>query len=331
MADVASDPEMRLNRQLAGGFAVEASPEPPGEADAGTTRPEQENPSRRAAAGAIIVFWILQFIYFSLDKFFRGEDVLWSTIAVRAVVSGIGAFISFQILGILQRSAGTSFLKRAIVALALACAASAIHSVMNWALFLAVNGPSDGGKFSLAVEIATYPPLFYLFSWVYLAISVILLSITYGGEIVLRERRIAELTRQAEDAPQDDPHVWVRSGSGQVRIDIADIRWISAEGECVRFHCGDRTFLERLSISAATERLGPFGFVRIHRSTLVNPRHVEGLGRTSWGALQLRLSSGAQLRVSKSFQREVRTLVAGGRLVGGMDSTADDRDPPTRS
>jgi DNA-binding LytR/AlgR family response regulator len=297
---------MRLNRQLAAGFVPETAGSLSGEADAQRSR--QAHPSQRAAVAAIVIFWILQFIYFSLDKAFRGDDILWSTIGVRAVVSSIGAIISFQILKILQRGSGASFLKRAIVALILAAAAAAIHSIINWALFLAVNGPIMSDEFSVASELQTYPPLFYLFSQVYLAITVILLSISYGGEIVLRERRIAELTRDADSARQGDPHIWLRSGSNRVRIDVSDIEWISAEGECVRFHCGDRTFLERLSISAAAEKLDGFGFVRIHRSTLVNSGQIEGMARTDSGALELRLKNGVELRVSKSFQPEVRKL-----------------------
>ena len=297
---------MRLKRQSAAGFRPETAGTPLEEGDVERTR--RVHPLQRAALAAIAIFWVLQFLYFSLDKAFRGDDVLWSTIAVRAVVSSIGALISFQILKILQRSSGSSFVKRAIVALGLAAGGAAIHSFINWALFFAVNGSSAGGEFSLATEMQIYPPLFYLFLQVYLAITVILLSITYGDEIMLRERRIAQLTRDAEWDAQDDPHIWLRSGSGRVRMDVSDIEWISAEGECVRFHCGERTFLERLSISAAAEKLEGLGFVRIHRSTLVNSGHIEGLSRTDWGALQLRLDSGAELRVSKSFQPQVRKL-----------------------
>jgi DNA-binding LytR/AlgR family response regulator len=264
----------------------------------------------RASVAAIAIFWVLQFVYFSVDKFFRGEDVLWSTIAVRAVVSSIGALISFQILNMLQRGTGSSFLKRALIALVLAAAAAAIHSIINWALFLPLNGPIAGEPLSLANEAANFPPLYYLFLQVYLAITVILLSVTYGSEIVLRERRIAELTRDADAARRgaDDPHIWLRNASGRVRIEASEIDWISAEGECVRFHCGDRTFLERLSISAAAEKLDGLGFVRIHRSTLVNSRRIQGLTRAEGGALQVKLVNGTELRVSKSFHSEVRRL-----------------------
>jgi DNA-binding LytR/AlgR family response regulator len=310
MRDVVSEPEMPLNRQLAAAFAPDAAGLSAGEAGGNAEIPNRQHPSQRAGMAAILLFWTLQFIYFSLDKFFRGDALLSSTVAVRAVVSAIGALISFQILKMLQRTTGASFARRAIISLAIACAGSAVHSVVNWALFFAVNGPADGGRFSLATELAAYPPLFYLFSWVYLAITVILLSITYGGEIVLREHRIDELTREADAAREGvhDAHIWLRSGPSRVRVDVSAIAWISAEGECVRFHCGDRSFLERLSMRAAAEKLDGLGFVRIHRSTLVNSQRIDGVTRTDWGAMKLRLTDGTELRVSKSFQPQVRKL-----------------------
>jgi DNA-binding LytR/AlgR family response regulator len=107
----------------------------------------------------------------------------------------------------------------------------------------------------------------------------------------------------------DEPHLWVRKGPARVRLDLSKIDWISAEGECVRFHCGEESFLERQAMSAVERKLAPFGFVRIHRSAIVNRDRIEALERTRWGSLQLRLRDGAELRVSKSFQPAVRAVI----------------------
>jgi hypothetical protein len=299
---------MRLNRRWAASFRPASAGFLDRQSDSSPAW--RNHPSHPAAIAAIAIFWSLQFIYFSLDKFLRGDDVLWSIIGVRAVVSAFGALISLQILKLLQRCTGGPFLRLAVLALALAFAGAAVHSLVNWALFFALNGPVGGGEFSLTREAAAFPPLFYLFLQVYLAITVVLLSISYGQEMLLRERKIAELTEESNAAPDgaDHPHIWLRDGSGRVRLDVSEIDWISAEGECVRFHCGARTFLERLSIRAAADKLGELGVVRIHRSTLVNSQRVEGLTRTDSGALQVCLTGGTELRVSKSFQPEVRKL-----------------------
>lgn len=128
-------------------------------------------------------------------------------------------------------------------------------------------------------------------------------------------RRLAEVADQlsalkaAHAKAADEPHLWVRRGPSRMRLDVSKIDWISAEGECVRYHCGEESFLERQAMSAVEQKLAPFGFVRIHRSAIVNADRIEGLKRTQWGSLRLRLRDGKELRVSRSFQPAIKTLV----------------------
>ncbi len=93
-----------------------------------------------------------------------------------------------------------------------------------------------------------------------------------------------------------------------MRLDVSKIDWIAAEGECVRIHSGEETYLERLSISAVAQRLSELGFMRIHRSAVVNADRIESMTRTRWGALKVRLRTGTELRVSKSFEPLVKGL-----------------------
>lgn len=130
-------------------------------------------------------------------------------------------------------------------------------------------------------------------------------------------RRLAQVAAQLGTLKRlhseaDEPHLWVRKGPELVRLNISEIDWIGAEGECVRYHSGEHSYLERLSISAVAQQLEPLGFVRIHRSAIVNADRIESFSRTRWGSPQVRLRSGAELRVSKSFQSAVRKLTAHG-------------------
>ena len=128
-------------------------------------------------------------------------------------------------------------------------------------------------------------------------------------------RRLAEVAVQLDRLKQlhpdrgDEPHLWVRRGSQLIRLNVSEIDWIAAEGECARFHSGTDSYLERLSISAVAAQFGQFVFVRIHRSAVVNADRIESLTRTRWGSLQLLLRTGTELRVSKSFQPGVRELL----------------------
>jgi hypothetical protein len=155
---------------------------------------------RRIETLVIGGFWLLQWIYFSIDNYIRAPSFEgWSHVGARGIVSFCGALISFGILKLLRRCIGMSFVKRTLLALALAYGGAAIHTLVNWAVFTVISGPYEGGPFDTFVD-GSFPLLVYLFSWVYLAITVLLLSLTYGEELVRRERRIAQLTGDADRA-----------------------------------------------------------------------------------------------------------------------------------
>ena len=182
-----NEPETRLNRL----------------ASAESGEQESVDPARfgRIAIAVIAGFWSLQFLYFTIDNYSRAPHFEgWPSVTARAIVSAFGAFISFGILKVLQRCIGMAFVKRTILALVLAYGGATIHSLVNWAVFLAIIGPYQGGNPIDTLVDGGFPLLVYLFSWAYLAITVLLLSLTYGEELLLRERRIAELSRDADRA-----------------------------------------------------------------------------------------------------------------------------------
>jgi len=70
----------------------------------------------------------------------------------------------------------------------------------------------------------------------------------------------------------------IRDGAKLTRVPISDILAVSSAGNYVEFVLGDgRRMLMRLSLSALEGELGPLGFVRTHRSWLVNAKRVTGL------------------------------------------------------
>lgn len=184
---------MRLNRLSTVELARESAP--------AESPPDGDGRSTRVAIAVIAAFWGLQWLYFTIDNVVRAPRFEgWSEIGARAIVSSFGALISFGILKVLQRCIGMSFVKRTLLALALAYGGAAIHSLINWTVFLAIIGPYEGMDPWETLFGGGFPLLVYLFSWVYLAITVLLLSLTYGEELVRRERRIAQLTLEADRA-----------------------------------------------------------------------------------------------------------------------------------
>ncbi len=75
---------------------------------------------------------------------------------------------------------------------------------------------------------------------------------------------------------REDGSVFVRVGSEIVRLDLAEVRFIRSESNYVRFHLGDRELSSLMNMKDLELKL-PGDFVRVHRSYIVNLRHIEKL------------------------------------------------------
>ncbi len=131
-------------------------------------------------------------------------------------------------------------------------------------------------------------------------------------------RRLQELSGQLDALKQaragigEERHIWVRRGAETLRLDVGQIDRVEAEGEYVRFHAGRDSYLERGSLTETAALLAPFGFVRVHRSAVVNPERVASVERKRWGDLVLHLTTGTSVPVGKTYRDAARALTATG-------------------
>jgi two-component system LytT family response regulator len=66
--------------------------------------------------------------------------------------------------------------------------------------------------------------------------------------------------------------------------------------------------LLRESISIVAEKLKPHGFIRIHRSVLVNTSFVEEIQPWPTGEYLLRIKGGQELTVSRMYKNNLRSI-----------------------
>ncbi len=64
----------------------------------------------------------------------------------------------------------------------------------------------------------------------------------------------------------------------------------------------------RESIATIQEKLTPFGFVRIHRSALVNAALVEEIQPWSSGEYVIRVRGGRQYTVTRTYKKNLQLL-----------------------
>ncbi len=83
---------------------------------------------------------------------------------------------------------------------------------------------------------------------------------------------------------------------------------VRAEGNYVSLHGNGSSHLMRESISAVAKRLEPYGFIRIHRSMLVNSLFVEEIRPFPTGEYGLRVKGGKELTVTRTYKNNLKSL-----------------------
>jgi|CXWL01.1.fsa_nt_gi DNA-binding LytR/AlgR family response regulator len=106
-----------------------------------------------------------------------------------------------------------------------------------------------------------------------------------------------------------DTGIWVHRWGETLRVDVADIHWVKAEGEYVRLHCGTASYLHRESISTLAARLEPHGFLRVHRSHLVHRDRVAAVRRSRATGTRLVLDEGVLVPVGRTYREAAKRIV----------------------
>lgn len=92
----------------------------------------------------------------------------------------------------------------------------------------------------------------------------------------------------------------VRNGSRVTLVDVDSIDWVEADGDYARIHAGRQSYLVSQRLQSLEQALERGGFVRIHRSLIVNADRVRELFRESDGAGFIVLKDGVRLRVARN-------------------------------
>jgi two-component system, LytTR family, response regulator len=91
-------------------------------------------------------------------------------------------------------------------------------------------------------------------------------------------------------------------------IDPAEVIAVEAQGNYVLLQRASSSHLLRASISTLAERLRPYGFIRIHRSVLVNAACVQEVQPWTTGEYLLRTRGGKEYTVSRTYKGSLRSL-----------------------
>lgn len=100
----------------------------------------------------------------------------------------------------------------------------------------------------------------------------------------------------------------IRTEGRILLIDAGDVIAVEAQGRYVLLLHISSSLLLRESISMMEEKLNLHGFVRIHRSVLVNAAWVEEIRPLPSGDYLLRVRGGRELTASRTYKKNLQLL-----------------------
>jgi len=109
-------------------------------------------------------------------------------------------------------------------------------------------------------------------------------------------------------AKRQAPRIAFKAKGRILFLDLAEIVAVQAEGNYVSLRHRPNPYLLRESLSSMAEMLKPYGFIRIHRSVVVNISAVEEIQPLPTGEYRLRVKGGKEYLVTRTYKDNLRDL-----------------------
>jgi len=184
------------------------------------------------------------------------------------------------------------------------------------AVFLDIRMPGlDGMELARILRRFARPPaIVFVTAYDDGAVDAFDLGVTDYVRKPVRAERLGESLRRvagerlspvpAPAGPADEPAIPVELAGTTRMLPRSSVRWVEAQGDYARLHTADASHLVRVSLATLADRWADAGFVRIHRSYLVQIRLITELRLTGSGYVVA--VDGVELPVSRRHTRELK-------------------------
>ena len=120
---------------------------------------------------------------------------------------------------------------------------------------------------------------------------------------------LLRISRQLESiAKREGPRIAFKAKGTILLLNLFDIVAVQAEGNYVSLQHRPHHYLVHESLSAMANKLKPYGFIRIHRSVVVNISAVEEIQPLPTGEYRLRVRGGMEYLVTRTYKHNLRDL-----------------------
>jgi len=114
---------------------------------------------------------------------------------------------------------------------------------------------------------------------------------------------------QMESHRTNPSRIAIKANHKILFVDPVEVVTVEAQGNYVLLkRLSGPAFLLRQSISVVAKKLLPYGFVRIHRSALVNSAFVEEIHQLATGESVVRIKGGKEFHVSRTFRKNLHSI-----------------------
>ena len=123
------------------------------------------------------------------------------------------------------------------------------------------------------------------------------------------DRRLQDLldALATRDLPLD--RLVIRTRSKVSFLKPGEIDWLEADGKHVKLHVGRETHIVRQQLKRLEARLAPHGFVRVHRSAIVNVDRIKELEPWFHGEYVVILKDGTRLTSSAAHSEALHRMI----------------------
>jgi DNA-binding LytR/AlgR family response regulator len=134
------------------------------------------------------------------------------------------------------------------------------------------------------------------------------LSAGFRQQVAGRSTKPLEHSCQTPPSASKSARIAIKAKTKIIFIDSADLIAVEAKGNHVLLLHTLSSHILRGAISNIAEKLNLHGFVRIHRSVLVNAALVEEIHARPSGEYVLRVRGGREFTVTRTYKKNLRLL-----------------------
>jgi two-component system, LytTR family, response regulator len=137
------------------------------------------------------------------------------------------------------------------------------------------------------------------------------LDVAFRRTAAERTAKLVEALPQLQKLTQpQSTRIAIKAKGRILFLNPDDVIAVQAEGNYVLLQRASSSYLLRETISVMEEKLKPYGFIRIHRSVLVNAALIEEIQPWTTGEYSLRVKGGKEYTVTRTYKKNLKGVAA---------------------